>query len=461
MAEERELIENNKKIWTFHHYATLPNLNGHIRPYNFGKYMKDRNIEMTIFAASYLHFSNRNLISDNRKCLTNDKFGIPFVFINTPSSKSARFARVKNMLAFYFRLFGITKKYEQIHGKPDVIIASSPQPLAMIAGIQIAKKYKVPCICEIRDLWPEAIFAVSNLKEKSLIGRLLTAGEHWIYKKADALIFTKEGDTDYIKEKGWDTDHGGDIDLKKCHYINNGVDLDAYIKSIDLNKLDDPDLETDKFNVVYAGAIRTVNNVGNIIDAAKLLKEEKDIQFLIYGDGNQVEALKQRIVDEALTNVKIKGFVEKKYIPYILSKSSVNILNYSQTKYNWTRGNSSNKLFEYMSSGKPVISTVKMGYCILDKYKCGLSLEKSTQEELSKAILKVRDMPKEQYEKLCLNARNGAKDFDYKVLTTKLIDVIECVESKETALHYRKILEWPFNRKENARKTGQDHTAGM
>jgi len=56
----------------------------------------------------------------------------------------------------------------------------------------------------------EAIFAVSNLKEKSIIGRLLTAGEHWIYKRADALIFTKEGDTDYIKEKGWDTDHDGD-----------------------------------------------------------------------------------------------------------------------------------------------------------------------------------------------------------------------------------------------------------
>jgi len=96
------------------------------------------------------------------------------------------------------------------------------------------------------------------------------------------------------------------------------VDLDAFINLLKITSFDGSELDADKFNVVYAGAIRPVNNVGNIIDAAKLLKEEKDIQFLIYGDGNQVEVLKQRIADEGLTNVKMKGFVEKKYIPYIL-----------------------------------------------------------------------------------------------------------------------------------------------
>jgi glycosyltransferase involved in cell wall biosynthesis len=148
---------------------------------------------------------------------------------------------------------------------------------------------------------------------------------------------------------------------------------------------------------------------------------------LIYGDGNQLEALKQQVVDEGLTNVKMKGYVNKQCIPYVLSKSSVNILNYSQSQYNWNRGNSSNKLFEYMASGKPIISTVKMGYCILEKYQCGLSLEESTPEELAKTILKVHDMPKEQYEEMARNARAGAADFDYKALTDRLIKAIASV----------------------------------
>ena len=143
---------------------------------------------------------------------------------------------------------------------------------------------------------------------------------------------------------------------------------------------------------MYTGTIRPVNNVGNLLDTAKLLKDQKDIRFLIFGGGSQLELMQERVKKEKIGNVVLKGFVEKKYIPYILSRSSVNILNYSQSQYNWSRGNSSNKLFEYMASGKPIISTVKMGYCILEKYQCGLSLEECTPEALAEEIRNIHDL---------------------------------------------------------------------
>jgi len=420
----------HKNIWFFHHYAVPPDLSGQIRPYNFGKRLQAYDMEATVFAASYLHHSEVNLIKDSRACLVNEEWGLPFVFVNTPSSATGLMARVKNMAAFYFGLRALAPQYAKKHGKPDVIIASSPHPLTMMAGINVAGKFKIPCICEVRDLWPDAIFTFGKLKENSLPGKCLTAGEHWIYRNADALIFTKEGDTDYLKEHKWDTGNGGDIDLKKCHYINNGVDLEAYQKAVIDNPVNDRDLEGEKFNVVYAGSIRPVNDVGNLLDAAALLKEYTDVQFLIYGDGNELEALQKRIINEGLTNVKLKGYVDKRCIPYILSKSSVNILNYSPSRYNWTRGNSSNKLFEYMASGKPIISTIQMGYCLLAKYECGLSLQVPTPAELARVILQVHDMPTEQYEQMGRNAKAGAADFDYKVLTEKLIAVIDQVTQK-------------------------------
>lgn len=415
----------SKNIWFFHHYAVLPSMSGQIRPFNFGKILQQYGFGVTAFAASYLHHSDINLISDGRKCLLNNEYGVPFVFVSTPSSTSGLGARIKNMATFYSGVMKTAMQYAKEYGNPDVIIASSPHPLTMIAGIKVARKLKIPCICEVRDLWPEAIFSFGKLKERSLFGKLLTAGEHWIYRNADRLIFTKEGDTDYIKEHKWDTGNGGDIDLKKCHYINNGVELEAFLKAIADNQIEDTDLLENKFNVVYVGSIRPVNDVNMLLNAASLLKEHSDIQFLIYGDGNQKEDLQQRVFDEGLTNVKMKGYVDRRFIPYILSKSSVNIMNYSQSKYNWTRGNSSNKLFEYMASGKPIISTIKMGYCILEKYQCGLSLEAATPEELANTILKVHDMPREQYEAMGRNAKTGATDFDYKTLTKKLIAVIE------------------------------------
>ncbi|MDD4599656.1 MAG: glycosyltransferase family 4 protein [Negativicutes bacterium] len=416
-----------RNIWLWNHYATDMYKNRGGRHYWFAENLIKQGYNATVFCANTYHNKAECIDTEGKKYATDTANGIPFVFVKTIPALGNGIARVKNMVLFYLNLFSAAKDYAKANGKPDVILASSVHPLTMVAGIQIAKKFKVPCICEVRDLWPEAIFSFNKTIEKSILGKILTAGEHWIYKKADALIFTKEGDTDYIEEKRWDTAHGGNVDLKKCHYINNGVDLEAFLKSTEENACDDMDLTDEKFNVVYAGAIRPVNNVGNILDAAALLRENTDIQFLIYGDGNQQEALKQRVVDEGLTNVKMKGYINKQYIPYILSKSSVNILNYSQSQYNWSRGNSSNKLFEYMASGKPVISTVKMGYCILDKYKCGLSLAEPTSEELSKTILKVHNMTKEQYEELGVNARKGVAEFDFKVLTRKLIDVIESV----------------------------------
>ncbi len=422
-----------KNIWLWNHYATDMYKNRGGRHFWFAENLMKQGYKATVFGASTYHNTAKYMknITDigidtgDEKYATDTINNVPFVFVKTTSALGNGTDRVKNMGLFYLNLFPVAKTYAKINGKPDVILASSVHPLTMVAGIQIAKKFQVPCICEVRDLWPEAIFSFNKVKEKSFLGKILTAGEHWIYKKADALIFTKEGDTDYIKEKMWDKDQGGNIDLKKCHYINNGIDLDAFIKSSKENVFDDKDLAENKFNVVYAGSIRPVNNVGFILDAAALLKEHSDIKFLIYGDGNQQEMLKQRVINERLTNVKMKGYINKQYIPYILSKSSVNILNYSQSQYNWARGNSSNKLFEYMASGKPIISTVKMGYCILDKYKCGLSLENIEPEELVKTILQIKNMPQKHYKDMGQNARNGAKDFDFNVLTIKLIDVIE------------------------------------
>ena len=417
-----------KRIWIWNHYATDMYKNCGGRHYWFAENLIKEGYEPTVFCANTYHNKSEYIDAGKEKYVTDVINNIPFVFVKTATALGNGLDRVKNMGLFYANLFFVVKKFVKLKGKPDIILASSVHPLTMVAGIQIAKKLGVHCICEVRDLWPEAIFAFNKAREQSLLGKLLTMGEHWIYKKADALIFTKEGDTDYLKEKKWDTLQGGDVDMSKTYYINNGVDIKAFNKSIIEKKLDDNDLASNKFRVVYVGAIRPVNNVGNILDTASLLKDNRDIQFLIYGDGNQKNLIEKRVKDEGLDNVKIKGFVNKQFIPYILSKSSVNILNYSQTQYNWARGNSSNKLFEYMASGKPIISTVRMGYSIIDKYKCGIELEDCTPEELANAIIMIKNMSEEQYNKLGENAKIGAEDFDFNVLTKKLINVIESLD---------------------------------
>ncbi len=417
-----------RRFWIFNHYATTPKTGPMLRHYCFAECLQEKGIETTVFAANELHQTGDTVDTHGKPYIRIEEEGVPFVFVRTSKYQGNGISRVKNMLSFFFGLLRIAGGYARKYGKPDVIMGSSAHPLTSIAGILVARRFHVPAIVEVRDLWPEAIFSFGKVRMDSLIGKLLSAGEKWMYVHADAIVFTKEGDMDHIKEMGWDTEHGGKIDLTKCYYVNNGVKLKDYYESIEKDILQDEDLQSDSFKVVYTGTIRPVNNVGNLLDAAKLLRAHKDIRFLIYGGGNQLEEMQRRVWEEKLDNVFLKGFVEKKYIPYILSRSSVNILNYSQSQYNWSRGNSSNKLFEYMASGKPIISTVKMGYCILDRYQCGLSLEECTPQALAKEILKIHDLPEKTYAQMAENAKEGAKDFDFSVLTERLYQVIKSVE---------------------------------
>lgn len=415
-------------IWYLHHYATPYSIPGLHRPFEFGKYfIKDGN-ELTVFSSSYLHYDDKNMINDKSKYIVKEYDGINTVYVKTCGYSNSGMKRILNMAQFFFGLFRSTKTYEKSTKAPDIIVASSPHPFTMIAGIRLSKKYRVPCICEVRDFWPEVFFWGGRLKETSLLGKILLCGERWIYEKCNSLVFLKEGDYTYISDHKWDTANGGKIDLKKCNYVNNGVDIETFDAHLEIQEDSPNDEYAGKFIVTYCGTIRPVNNVEMLLDVAKLL--DNDTIILIYGSGNCVDDIKKRIETENITNVKLMGYVDSKYVPGVLNKSSVNILNYTAKNYNWSRGNSSNKLFEYLASAKPVISTVKMGYDILEKYNCGLSVSECTAENVAESIKTIKNMDKNNYDIMCANARKAAEHFDIPRLAADYMKVIVDAKNK-------------------------------
>lgn len=410
-----------KKIWIFNHYATEMYFNKGGRHYWFAKELASKGYDVTIFCASTCH--NRALAVEVKgKYSIQILDDIKFVFVPTKKYSGNGLDRITNMIQFYTNLNKSAKEIILINGKPDIILASSVHPLTMVRGILLGKKLKIPCVCEVRDLWPEAIFKFSKLTPNSLIGKCLMSGEHWIYRKADSIIFTKEGDIDYLRENNWTLDTFGDIDQNKIFYINNGVDLDNYDK-LKNESFDDQDLNDNRSKIVYTGSLRPVNDVYKLIEVAELMKERKSLVFLIYGGGSEKENLINEIKKRKLTNIIIKGEVEKNRIPYILSKADINLLHYSENLYDWSRGNSSNKLFEYLASQKPIVSTVKMGYSIIENNQCGIESDSNSAIDIAKAIDFLLENPDLSI-KFGENSYRTAKLFDFKILTEKLEDVL-------------------------------------
>lgn len=160
----------------------------------------------------------------------------------------------------------------------------------------------------------------------------------------------------------------------------------------------------------------------SIVKAAELIKEPK-IKFLLYGEGDDKSSLIEYCKEHGINNVVFKGQVEKKLIPYILSKCDLSILNYKKAK-TLKYGGSQNKLFEYLASGCPVLVTMDMNYNIVKDCNCGIALEEPDSKLIADAILKMYNMPLEERENMSKNAMEVAKEYDFEILTNKLLTII-------------------------------------
>ena len=407
------------KIWILNHYAGLMRTDKGGRHYWFSKYLNQKGHQPVVFCAI-----NKTEQKELWVVKDADEINTPFVLVKVGGTRDGGLTRIINMGSFYVNVVRAGIQYAKHHGKPDIILASSVHPLTLVAGLKLAKRFNVKCICEMRDLWPEAIISYSTkIKKRSLPARILYAGEKWIYTKADALIFTQEGGLDYVRSKHWDKDHGGPIDMRKAYHINNGVDLEAFDANLKNFWFDDPDLDNpDTIKVVYAGSIRRINNLGLIVDAAKLVKDPR-IRFIIFGEGDQRKELEQRLADENITNVVFKGRINKQFIPSAVKRADINLVHWEMNPL-LRVGESYNKAFEYFAAGKPVFYTVRPGYSIVKRYNCGVLTEGFKPKDIADGIEKMVSLPEDKKQEMAHNARKVAQIYDFKNLTEKLLIII-------------------------------------
>lgn len=412
-----------KNIWIINHYASDTFFDEGGRHYWIAQYLKENQYEPIVFAANSIHgkgdyyFDDKALFSEHMA----KKINVPYIFVRAKKYEGNGKQRIWNMIDFYRNVQKAAKRYAKENNlKPDVILASSVHPLAILAGLHLAKYFGVECICEIRDLWPESIVAYGLLNEKSILAKLLYEGERYLYKKADKIVMTWAGGYEYIVDKGWENE----IPRSKVYHISNGVNLDAFNENSLRMKCEMINQYKEKI-FVYTGSIREVNNLDMLVEAARLLMSERtDVLLLIFGDGDQRERLQEVVKQEGLTNIIFAGRVKKEEIPYILKKSYATILHNSSTRLD-KYGQSQNKLFEYLAAGKPVLMTYAVGYSVVKKERCGWEIQYQNAREIATAIEEMSEMSYEEYTHMCDRAKKTASHYDFKNLTKLYIEIIE------------------------------------
>lgn len=412
--------ENSRKktIWIVNQYCVpVPN---RTRQIILSQYLEERGYKVYILCGSTVHGQNKNLITDKRKYIAQRFDGADFLVIKTGNYNGNSIKRVLVSLQFQYSIKRLSRQLP----KPDVIVSDFAGLFGNVF-LSWKRKYKTKLIFDILDLWPEAMVDVGYLKKNSLPAKILYQMEHTSYREADGIIFSFEGGRDYITEKKWDIANGGDVDINKVGYLNNGVDLATVDHRRENLPLDDPDLDLDVFKAAYLGSIRLVNDVELLVEAAKALQERgiEDILILVYGDGDHRPMLEEKVKEYGLRNIKFKGRLPVEYAPNMLSKCNLNLFSFKNIPAA-RFGGSQNKLFMYFASGKPVLSSFHPNYDLVKDRGCGIVVP-STPEAIADGIVRFRDMPTDEYQQYCHNCRTVAEEFDYKNLVTVLIDQIE------------------------------------
>lgn len=401
-----------RHIWILNHYATY----GYGRHYKLAQHLAMKGYRVTIFAASTQHGTGRNLILGRENYRVIDDGSVKCVFVKARDYSTNGWDRLGNMIDYALRVITASRVFGI--EKPNVLYASSVHPLTWLSGYFIAKRLNARFIAETRDLWPQTLVDMGRLRKDSIMARLLYMLERFIYSRADRLVFTMPGGIDYVAALG--------LDHSKAYYISNGVDLEEFHRNKSTYTFLDEDLDSqDTFRVVYTGSMGYANALQFIVESAEIIQRRgfEKILFLLYGDGYQRRELQEVAELRGLTNICFKGRVERKYIPSILSRSDLNIITGRHISL-YRYGISLNKLFEYLASGRPIISNLECGYDLLETYQCGITVKGGCPEALADGIIKFYKMSPKDYERFCRNASLASLDFDFGVLADKLEEVI-------------------------------------
>lgn len=228
--------------------------------------------------------------------------------------------------------------------RPDVVYASSPHLLAGVAGYVLSKRWRVPWVLEVRDIWPRILVEMGGMSPDSAVYKQLRRVERFLYRRANHVVCLAKGNIDYVVSEGTHPD--------RVTYIPNSVAPTHRAISREASR--------ERFGFrgatfVYTGAHGKANALDYVLKLAQELGDESGINFHLFGDGTE----KQRLMDDAhrsgLQNVKFHDPLPKRELPDVFVGGDFGLHVLADVPL-FRHGVSPNKIMDYMAAGLPVVS---------------------------------------------------------------------------------------------------------
>jgi len=285
--------------------------------------------------------------------------------------------RVFSFLSFMFSSFIIGLRVKKV----DLVWGTSPPIFQGITAWALARFKRAPFLFEVRDLWPAFAIAVGVLRQPLLI-RLSEWLESFLYRQANMVMVNSPGFIEHVGVRG----------ARRVELVPNGTDTSMFNPEEDGEKFRHTHKLEGKFIALYAGAHGMSNDLGVILEAANLLRERKDISFVLLGDGKEKPALEAKAIELNLETVRFIPPIPKIEMPSALAAADACIailkpIEMYKTTY-------PNKVFDYMAAGRPVVLAIDgVIRQVIEQARGGIPVQPGDPVALADAVRTLADNP--------------------------------------------------------------------
>jgi glycosyltransferase involved in cell wall biosynthesis len=280
-------------------------------------------------------------------------------------------------------------------GRPDVVIATSPQFLVTLSGWALSRLKGVPLVTEIRDLWPDSIVAVGAARHDAPLVRALSALERFVYRQSDLVISVTRSFVPLLRDRR----------ARRVVFISNGADPAAFAAPTDRAAVRARYGLGERFVASFVGTLGMAHGLDTVLDAAEILRERRDVVFWLVGEGARRAELEAESRRRGLDNVRFEGQVPREDIPGVLAASDAAMVLLRPDPLFATVLPS--KMFEAMAAACPVILGVRgESLALLDESGAGIGIEPGSGAALAAAVLELAADPESR-------ARHGARGRAY------------------------------------------------
>lgn len=286
---------------------------------------------------------------------------------------------------------GLINKYDVY------FVDSTPPTQGVIAGLlKMIKGVKI--VYNLQDVFPDSLVGTGLTKKGSFIWKIGRVVENFTYKHCDKIIVISEDFKKNIMAKGVPED--------KIEVVYNWVDEKAVVDvPRSENKLFDKyGLDRSKFYVTYNGNIGLTQNIDMLVEVAKALTANADIQFVLVGEGAEKKRLESIIKERHINNITLLPFQPYEDISHVFSLGDVSFI---ISKPGVGANSVPSKTWSIMSASRPVLANFDENELksIIADNNCGIFTKAGDKVSFIDAILYLYKNPE-----LCKEmGKNGRK----------------------------------------------------